>query len=152
MIFNVATVNYDDHLKNFAFLMNDAGAWRMSPAYDVSFAESDAWTWPHQLSVAGKFRGVTREDCLRVASAFDIRGPQASQIIGEVLEAVTQRDEEAKTVGIDPDFRTRMSDRLARECACSVDESARLGSPGRPPGAQARSWRWALITQPVRGV
>ncbi len=115
MVFSIATVNYDDHLKNFAFLMNDAGAWRLSPAYDVAFAENDAWTSQHQLSVAGKFRGITREDCLRVAAAFDMRDLQANDIIDEVLEAVSQWDDEAKTVELDPDFRAKMSDRLERE-------------------------------------
>ena len=115
MVFSIATVNYDDHLKNFAFLMDDGGAWRLSPAYDVAFAENDGWTAQHQLSVAGKFRGITRDDCLRVAAAFDMRDLQANDIIDEVVEAVSKWDDEAKAVDLDPDFRAKMSDRLERE-------------------------------------
>ena len=115
MVFSLATVNYDDHLKNFAFLMDETGAWRLSPAYDVAFAENDAWTSQHQMSVAGKFRGIDREDCIRVAKAFDIRRPQATEIIDEVLDAVDRWDDEAKAVDLDDDFRTTMSDRLSRE-------------------------------------
>jgi serine/threonine-protein kinase HipA len=117
MIFALATVNYDDHLKNFAFLMTGDGAWRLSPAYDVSFAENDGWTSRHQMSVAGKFLGVTRQDCMRVADAFDIRDHQADEIVEQVLEAVSQWDEEAKAVDVEPDFRLAMSARLAEECA-----------------------------------
>lgn len=117
LVFAVATVNYDDHLKNFAFLMDDAGAWRLSPAYDIAFAENDGWTAQHQMSVAGKFRGIERDDCLRVAKAFDIRTPQANEIVDEVLDAVSGWDELAEEVGLDPGFRTAMSERLGREGA-----------------------------------
>ena len=54
MVFSVATVNFDDHVKNFGFLMNPVGRWRLAPAYDVTYAESDAWTRQHQLSVRGQ--------------------------------------------------------------------------------------------------
>ena len=115
MVFSLATVNYDDHLKNFAFVMDDTGGWRLSPAYDVAFAENDGWTSQHQLSVAGKFLEIGREDCLRVAKAFDIRDLHANEIIDEVLDAVDLWDAEAKAVDLDPEFRTTMSDRLSRE-------------------------------------
>lgn len=115
MVFSLATVNYDDHLKNFAFLMDERGEWRLSPAYDVAFAENDAWTSQHQMSVAGKFRGITRSDCLRVAAAFDIRDVRANEIVDEVIDAVSAWDEVAKEAEIDPTFRTKMSARLERE-------------------------------------
>jgi len=121
MVFSVGTVNYDDHLKNFAFLMDDAGDWRLSPAYDVSFAENDGWTSQHQMSVAGKFRGITRRDCLRVASAFDIREVHANEMIDEVLDAVSTWDDEAREVGLSSEFRAEMSARLERECSLLVD-------------------------------
>ena len=56
MVFNVATVNFDDHVKNFAFLMDPAGRWQLAPAYDLTYAENDAWTRQHQMSVNGRFR------------------------------------------------------------------------------------------------
>ena len=31
MVFAVAAVNFDDHVKNFGFLMNPAGMWRLAP-------------------------------------------------------------------------------------------------------------------------
>ncbi len=115
MVFSVATVNYDDHLKNFAFLMDADGAWRLSPAYDVSFAENDGWTSQHQMSIAGKFRGITRADCVRVAETFDIRTAQADALIDEVVDAVSGWDEVAREARIEPDFRKAMAERLQRE-------------------------------------
>lgn len=115
MVFSLATVNYDDHLKNFAFLMDPTGHWRLSPAYDVAFAENDGWTRQHQMSVAGKFSRVTRSDCLRVARAFDIRPRRAHAIIDEVLEAVSTWSERATDAEIDPTFRRAMTRRLEEE-------------------------------------
>ena len=115
MLFSLATVNYDDHLKNFAFLMDRAGAWRLSPAYDVAFAENDGWTSQHQMSVNGKFQGVTKQDCLTVAEAFDIRRAHANEVIDRVLDAVAQWDRRAREVGLSDDFRTAMANRLEQE-------------------------------------
>ena len=33
-VFNLFAANQDDHTKNWAFLQDDAGVWRPSPAYD----------------------------------------------------------------------------------------------------------------------
>ena len=86
MAFSVATVNFDDHVKNFGFLMNPAGRWRLAPAYDVTYAENDAWTRQHQMSVNGKFREITRRDLLQVGAAFDVPGG-GREIVDEVVEA-----------------------------------------------------------------
>ena len=37
-VFNVLAHNRDDHSKNFSFLMNENGEWRLSPAYDLTFS------------------------------------------------------------------------------------------------------------------
>jgi serine/threonine-protein kinase HipA len=37
-LFNVVGRNCDDHVKNIAFLMNRRSEWRLSPAFDISFA------------------------------------------------------------------------------------------------------------------
>ena len=37
-VFNVLAHNRDDHSKNFSFLMDATGEWRLSPAYDLTFS------------------------------------------------------------------------------------------------------------------
>ncbi len=37
-VFNVLAHNRDDHSKNFTFLMDEAGEWTLSPAYDLTFS------------------------------------------------------------------------------------------------------------------
>ncbi len=37
MVFNYVYNNNDDHLKNYSFLMDKSGKWRLSPAYDLMY-------------------------------------------------------------------------------------------------------------------
>lgn len=37
MVFNILSNNTDDHNKNFSFIMNRHGQWRLAPAYDMTF-------------------------------------------------------------------------------------------------------------------
>lgn len=90
MVFNVVARNQDDHTKNTSFLMNRKGEWRLSPAYDMSWAynPNGGWTATHQMSINNKWDNITREDLLTVASEMNVKG--AKKIIDQVVEAVSQ--------------------------------------------------------------
>ena len=88
MVFNVATVNFDDHVKNFGFLMSREGCWRLAPAYDVTYAENEAWTRQHQVSVNGKFREITRDDLLQVGEMYDVPR-DGREIVAEVAQVLS---------------------------------------------------------------
>lgn len=57
MIFNALAHNYDDHLKNFAFLCHEPPApgeketWTLTPAYDVTFSTA---TGEHTTDFGGR--------------------------------------------------------------------------------------------------
>jgi serine/threonine-protein kinase HipA len=99
MVFAVATVNYDDHVKNSAFLMRRSGAWSLAPAFDVAYAENADWTRQHQMSVNGKFRGVTRADLLAVGALFDVPADGA-RIIDDVMESLASWRAYAEEAGV----------------------------------------------------
>ena len=90
MVFNVVARNQDDHTKNISFLMNRKGEWRLSPAYDMSWAynPNGGWTATHQMSINNKWDNITREDLLTVASEMNVKG--AKKIIDQVVDAVAQ--------------------------------------------------------------
>ena len=100
MVFNVVSRNQDDHTKNISFLMNHDGTWRLSPAYDISWAYNPEgeWTAQHQMSINGKFTDITRTDLLAVASSMNIKRPQ--EIIERVINAVANWSQRAKDVEI----------------------------------------------------
>jgi serine/threonine-protein kinase HipA len=92
MVFNVIARNQDDHVKNIAFLMNQAGDWRLSPAFDVTYAysESGVWTAQHQMSINGKRSDFTIEDFEHCASSVSMRRGLAAEIAAEVREVVAE--------------------------------------------------------------
>ncbi len=60
---NIIGRNQDDHVKNIAFLMDKAGHWSLSPAFDMtySFQPTGKWTSVHQLILNGKRDGFDLE-------------------------------------------------------------------------------------------
>lgn len=90
MVFNVIARNQDDHTKNISFLMDRQGKWSLSPAYDISWAynPSGAWTSKHQMSINGKWEGITRDDLLTLAQNVNIK--RANDIINKVIVAVSK--------------------------------------------------------------
>ncbi len=100
MVFNVVVRNQDDHTKNISFLMDEQGAWRLSPAYDMGFAYNPTgeWTATHQMSINGKFTDITREDLLSCAQKNNIKN--ASAIIDAVCESASTWENIAKECGV----------------------------------------------------
>lgn len=86
-IFNLVGCNQDDHVKNFAFLMDRQGRWSLSPAYDLCHAEGSDFTRFHQLSLNGKTSGFTRADLKHLAEYADLPQGRETLILDEVLEA-----------------------------------------------------------------
>ena len=78
MAFNIANGEFDDHPKNFSFMLKEGGEWRLAPAYDLTgsdFPPADPWSayaGTHNLSVNGRFSGITGDDLLTVADRFGI--------------------------------------------------------------------------------
>ena len=100
MVFNVVVRNQDDHTKNISFLMGKDGVWRLSPAYDMGYAynPNGGWTATHQMSINGKFDGITRKDLLAFAALNNIK--EATSIIDEICETVSRWPEMAKVCDV----------------------------------------------------
>lgn len=112
MVFNVIARNQDDHTKNISFLMDKAGTWRLSPAYDISWAYNPRgeWTSHHQMSINNKWDDITRTDLLSVAEAMHIK--QANEIVNEVCDAVSMWSTIAKDYDIPTEIITTIDDTL----------------------------------------
>jgi serine/threonine-protein kinase HipA len=100
-VFNIAAVNCDDHTKNFAFMLDQSGTWKIAPAYDTCFSHNPAagkWTRQHQMLVGGKAWDITDADLIALASAFDVRRPR--ELLKRVAGAVARWPEFAKLAGV----------------------------------------------------
>lgn len=103
MTFNVMGKNCDDHSKNFSFLLPRGGSWRLSPAYDVTFAHNPdgEWTKEHLMSINGKFKEFRAKDLLTLADRFGIG--EAESVISEVKKAIKAWPEFGKKAALQQD-------------------------------------------------
>ncbi len=101
-VFNVFARNQDDHTKNIAFLMNKAGEWRLSPAYDVTFSYNPegAWTGQHQMSVNGKRDGFALDDLIALGRHARLKTRRAKSVIESVQSALGKWQDCAAGAGI----------------------------------------------------
>ncbi len=100
MVFNVLARNCDDHTKNFAFLMDQSGKWKLSPAYDIchAYRPGSLWVSSQSLQVNGKREGITDSDFLEIARKMNIKKPDEK--IDQVRKVVKRWNEFADEVGV----------------------------------------------------
>lgn len=112
MLFNVLARNHDDHVKNFSFLMDEHGKWKISPAYDLTFSHNPGGTWTdvHQSSINGKYDHFTKDDVLGFAKTFGIK--KAKDIMEEVVSAVDQWPKTAASMEIPQEKILHIANRL----------------------------------------
>lgn len=105
MVFNVLARNCDDHTKNFAFLMDQSGKWKLSPAYDIchAYRPGSLWVSSQSLQVNGKREGITDSDFLEIARKMNIKKPDEK--IDQVRMVVKRWNEFAEGVKVEPKLR-----------------------------------------------
>lgn len=124
MIFNVVARNQDDHVKNIAFLMDKAGTWSLSPAFDVTYAYNPAglWTSRHQMTINAKTDGFIREDFKAVAQTAGLKRGRSEAILTEVMSTVKQWPRYAATAGVSAAQR----EKIARTLRLKFDRRGNL--------------------------
>jgi serine/threonine-protein kinase HipA len=104
MTFNIIARNQDDHVKNIAFLMDRAGNWFLSPAFDMTYSYNPTgdWTSRHQMSLNGKRDGFTIDDFKACAKNVSMKRGRAEEIVQEVQAAVSHWKQFADKSGVAP--------------------------------------------------
>lgn len=100
---NFMAANVDDHNKNFSFVMDCQGKWRLAPAYDFTFTadpSAPSYINRHCMTLNGKDHNVSPQDLLELATSFDIKGSR--KILETARNAVENFAEHAKTAGLTP--------------------------------------------------
>ena len=107
MAFNVVARNQDDHVKNVAFAMGRDGAWRLAPAYDLTWAyrPGNRWLHAHQMTINGKRDDFTVEDLRAVARFAGLKRGRGEAILREVADVVAAWPAFADEVGVDERLR-----------------------------------------------
>jgi len=102
--FNVFAHNRDDHSKNFSFLMDANGNWKVAPAYDLTFSSSGHGM--HSTMVNGESANPTKQHLMELANYFKIKN--ASQIIDQVQAVIYNWKDYAKQCKVSSDSKDLM--------------------------------------------
>ncbi len=105
VVFNVATANRDDHLRNHGFIRSPDG-WRLAPAFDMnpSFKKDE-----HVLSLDLYNRQPDLNVVLSTAEYYRLENSRAQQIVTDVCMVVGDWKAHARKLGLN-----------ARECSDAV--------------------------------
>jgi serine/threonine-protein kinase HipA len=112
--YNIIGRNQDDHVKNIAFLMDRAGNWILSPAYDLTYSWNPKgdWTSHHQMSVNNKRDDFTRDDLYSFALTAGIKRQAADDMITSVISAFNRWPEIASSAGVSADHINKIQSSL----------------------------------------
>jgi serine/threonine-protein kinase HipA len=114
MVFYIIARNQDDHVKNIGFLMDKAGRWSLSPAFDVTYSYNPTgdWTARHQMTMNGKRDGFTLADFRACAKSALMKRGRAEAIVEEVRAAVSKWLDYAEQAQVLKDWRRQIQRNL----------------------------------------
>lgn len=108
--FNLFALNRDDHSKNHGYLMDDSGAWRLSPAYDLTYSEGPGGE--HWTAYQGEGRNPSVAQLRGLASAASIEERHCEDDIRQVRAALERLPQEFKKWKIPRKHAQSILDRL----------------------------------------
>jgi serine/threonine-protein kinase HipA len=97
-VFNVLAHNRDDHSKNFSYLMNSKGEWKLAPAYDLTFSSGPSGE--QSTMVMGEGRAPKLKHLLMLAEEAKIKKDRAVDIIEATKAALSKWPKLAKEYGV----------------------------------------------------
>ena len=97
-VFNVMAHNRDDHTKNFSFLMNEFGEWKLSPAYDLTYSNGPGGE--QSTMVMGEGRNITIEHLVKLGLEAKISKELIDQIIEKTAESLSKWIRLSKDYGV----------------------------------------------------
>jgi len=98
MVFNVFANNRDDHVKNFAFIIDHEGEWSLSPAYDLTYSPGPGGE--HAMTVLGEGKAPSKADIYKMGEKHGIKKKTVGRIVDEVSDSVNNFQTYAKATGV----------------------------------------------------
>ncbi|MGF7231698.1 type II toxin-antitoxin system HipA family toxin [Arachidicoccus sp.] len=102
-VFNVMAHNRDDHAKNFSFLMNEFGEWKLSPAYDLTFSNGPGGE--QSTMVMGEGRNITVKHLTKLGREAKLSKEFIENVIEQTITAIS------KWPNLSKDFEVSKSNR-----------------------------------------
>ena len=110
-LFNLFSLNQDDHTKNWSFLMDDDGQWTVAPFYDVTFSPSP---YNQHMTAFGGYGNQPPVKVIQKLAELANFGSwsQAKQCIEQVADAVASWPNLAKQLSIKTTTQCLISQQL----------------------------------------
>ncbi|MDP9956020.1 serine/threonine-protein kinase HipA [Epilithonimonas hungarica] len=106
-VFNVMAHNRDDHAKNFSFLMDETGNWKLSPAYDLTFSTGPGGE--QSTMVLGEGRNVTTKHLVKLGSEAKLSIEFIEDVIDQTTSAISKWSNLSKDLGVSKSNRELIS-------------------------------------------
>ena len=97
-VFNVLAHNRDDHSKNFSFLMNQKGEWKLSPAYDLTFSSGPRGEQSTMIMGEGRNPGV--DHLVKLGAKTKLSKTRINEIIDQTQTALASWEVLASEYGV----------------------------------------------------
>lgn len=97
-VFNVLAHNRDDHAKNFSFLMDETGEWKLAPGYDLTFSSGPRGE--QSTMVMGEGKSPTVEHLIKLGNEAKIPKARITEIIEQTKAALARWESLAKEHGV----------------------------------------------------
>jgi serine/threonine-protein kinase HipA len=97
-VFNVCAHNRDDHGKNFSFLMDKSGEWKLSPPYDLTFSSGPQGE--HSTMVMGEGKNPGRDALIKLGLEAKISQSSIKAIMEKTRNAMSNWPKHAATYGV----------------------------------------------------
>lgn len=97
-VFNVLAHNRDDHGKNFSFLMDAEGTWKLAPAYDLTFSSGPRGE--QSTMVMGEGAKPTIKHLEELGRVANLQKKTIADIISQTQEALLEWPKLAQAYGV----------------------------------------------------
>lgn len=97
-VFNVLAHNRDDHSKNFSFLMDEKGEWKLSPAYDLTFSSGPRGE--QSTMVMGEGRNPSVDHLIKLGHKAKLSKVRIAEIIDKTQSALASWEDLASDYGV----------------------------------------------------
>lgn len=112
MIFNILAFNRDDHARQHSYLMDAAGAWRLAPAYDLTFSRGPGGE--HYLDIAGEGRSPARANVIQLGRRHGFGEAVIKRMVDEVRAATARWPQIADEAGVSTGSRQEVGVAMTR--------------------------------------
>lgn len=111
-VFNVMVHNRDDHAKNFSFLMNEFGEWKLSPAYDLTFSNGPGGE--QSTMVMGEGKNISSKHLIKLGLEAKLSKEFIDDVFEQTHSALANWESLSKDFGVSDSNRELIQKSIAK--------------------------------------